>query len=1067
MVLQHDDDKVVAMTIERMFGVWTVNESGDSWRMIPAGLCQEHRVVGTTKKHCKNINSEGQSTTRVVLASYSICKELEKKDPQLSTLPPLSPKQKSAETRQYQVTALYWRRYFLVELLKEARGSSFNNSVIVGSGDVSFSDGCRYYFGPCDAVVFGKTACLAFNRGFHAGYGDMSMPHNDHRPLGRLHKQSSGSNSATSKKAIKAREAKVRAQESEEIAAHTGSVLAHPNHDAFAELSEAGKGKSSVHKAIFSIFTTNAPFGRRDGQIGDLPRPPIIVSKNLPEAKKKMEQMSSAGAPTILLVDLLMCLQSLPPRRKNSRDGGYFDLCIREVARDIILMIYERYSRHDDNLAMIVMCMDVNSTSSRVRLIARENRGNEQKSNQTNYHSTERIGNATEPLSNIGEFSDLMRRDKDGFVVFLAEEIVNQLNAGRINEDDWNPTQKFRRVSLAFVGGSSDANVVIGNANVKVSSRGETISRDRIDERTKHVVHQGEGERMIFTWLREFFVEAFDSCEGPVDCRIHIHCADSDALAGLSQHFIHSLTEHCKGSGSASFAGAIVLRCHNKSVSGIMSLPRKYRESLLGDIPANVIPTGNGFIWEVDLVSLYESIEQHPKLQHLPPGSRAVAATAGMHSFLNNDYIATDGLSHSEYIKALMSDQLVAVSRAHGPDSCCPVIVDPISFDSSVSDVANKSGVNLSGALAVIGAMMLGRKKVQQVLSRKFTPSQLRNFLVERDYSLIMAASCISGDSTRAPDPLSIMCQLSCVDFVLRQWMSCTYQRKITPAIGKNELDQTCYNIPGNGKSCCIDYNLMSHSRDLKRLCGIGSDDDLRDELSRKRFGRIFSKEQLVPEAKPGKRWLFSPMEAAKLALDKGGIYPITRVETSQVLSRYEADSDEKLQEVVNTYWNVLRSSDSMPDDRDHAKRCLVIVYETTLCANTQYNERGNGSPLLVSNCPVDISQSRRNGKRGLGLSHWPDGCDELAKKKVKDLFPLLWKEDGDKVFNLLNALCRHVIEYRDGVIAAAWRAADQINDLFSEDEDEDEEAIDDVTSDREDNTGDETDEEDDNGMEE
>jgi len=111
------------------------------------------------------------------------------------------------------------------------------------------------------------------------------------------------------------------------------------------------------------------------------------------ESRCKLLARSNDDAPIIVFVDVMLLLQTAPPRRAD----GKYPQTITEVARDILTMIHRRYYR--EGVAMIIACMDVNSTCSRVRHIAHAKRKKVQ-STETQFQATERIRSPSDLLSN-------------------------------------------------------------------------------------------------------------------------------------------------------------------------------------------------------------------------------------------------------------------------------------------------------------------------------------------------------------------------------------------------------------------------------------------------------------------------------------------------------------------------------------------------------------------------------------------------------------------------------------------------------------------------------------------
>lgn len=423
------------------------------------------------------------------------------------------------------------------------------------------------------------------------------------------------------------------------------------------------------------------------------------------------------------------------------------------------------------------------------------------------------------------------------------------------------------------------------------------------------------------------------------------------------------------------------------------------------NLGTDCVPTGNGYVFQIDIVALYYRLEQHEGLRSLPEGHRAISATCAAYTFINNDYNAITEVSYSNFFNALASQEFKSAAQHYAEEECSPVIVDPVTFQ-GVNNDGNRSTFNMSGILLVFGIMMMKRKQTRRLLGRKYPPRELVSFLARSGgskYDVIRAASVLAGETVQVPDPVSLLARISTSSFVLRQWLVCTYQEDVTPAVDKNELRQTACMIPdrlGQGKDCYIEYSLVSLPK-----ARLGRKDDperVRELLSENRYGQLFSKEQLSERSKP---WLFSPLDEAQKALQHGGIYPTVEVTAEMLLPSFQADTVDSLATLTTRYKQQITSATG-DHDREFAIRCLQSVYEQSICARTVFNPQGLGSPLLTSNT---VSKVSTGGHKWPEKQAWPEGCNDLKDRKILEIFEMIGGPEHDRVVATLNALCEHV----------------------------------------------------------
>ena len=805
------------------------------------------------------------------------------------------------------------------------------------------------------------------------------------------------------------------ATEAQKFARFAKVAMVTSNSEMFATLDKAGQGKAEFMKPLVSLLGRNDPYVSAPGMIGDGPSRPIVLSTSLSDMRQKMRNRLKANAPIVVFVDLLAILQNQPPRRAE----GQYDLSVTEQARDIITMVAGKYGYCD--VSLIVGCMDVHSKTTRLRNIAHANR-NKVQSTQTLFYALDRIKSPRDHLSSIGSFSSLMRSEKDSFVRYLAEEIVNQMKGEDCPDEEWYPSKLFGKAAFGFIGGSPNACAFIGPLNVKLGSTCY-VDRRTVEQRMATVVDQGEGECMIFSAMHRLLTNGFENSRGPLDCLMDIHCEDTDAMAGMAMYFAYSL-EDTSRNGGKHFKGSIMIQGHGKSASQVLKMSKYLRESL-GFLPT-IQPTGKGYYFQWDVLALYYRLEANDDLATLPAGHRAVSTTAAGYGFLNNDYIATEkgGSNYADFMNVLKSKELQKAIDSFpggaGRLECSPLILDPISFSALADNKDNKSGYNLSGMLLCHGVMMINKKETRRLLSRKYSPSEMLAFFPDKiPYDVIRAAAYLAGERVPVPDPIATLSHLSCSDYVLHLWLRRPYQSSIEPAVGEDELVQTSYVIPkkmtkGNTK-CSVEYSLLSVA---KRLARVGDNSEMtREILESTRFGRIFSSYQFRGDSK----WLFPPLDEVAKTVASKGLYPSPQVPADLVLPTFQADSTQELVGFVAQFSSYL----SNEQDKEHGANCLGSVFELTLCSRTAYNPDGAklGRPLLVSNTPESISTggftgNGRDGHRGWAKkTQWSSpAVEELSKLTVKELFSKLRTAESSVVIKLFEELCLYVFSKSSGI---------------------------------------------------
>lgn len=241
--------------------------------------------------------------------------------------------------------------------------------------------------------------------------------------------------------------------------------------------------------------------------------------------------------------------------------------------------------------------MDVAKLMTSLRVIPHAKRG--QMDVITLLHgSLSKVKKGTDDLSPYGARSDLLVCHDEGFMELLFDTICNQ--ARSLENGEWSLEWRVNPFAMIVVGGSSQACVAVGLGGQK--------------------------------YIRE------SSDEG-VDFVAEIHSEDSDAIA-ISMPAMCNLEATCIKKDKK-FLGAIFLRGSRKSVAQITNLGNIFKTNI--EIDRELCPTGRGFQFMLDLVSVYYTLEQDSSLPELPVGHRAVSLITVVYTVLNHDYLRIAG----------------------------------------------------------------------------------------------------------------------------------------------------------------------------------------------------------------------------------------------------------------------------------------------------------------------------------------------------------------------------------------------------------------------------------------
>jgi len=414
----------------------------------------------------------------------------------------------------------------------------------------------------------------------------------------------------------------------------------------------------------------------------------------------------------------------------------------------------------------------------------------------------------------------------------------------------------------------------------------------------------------------------------------------------------------------------------NKSATSLTKL----HPTILSDlgIANNGEPTGNGFVFHLDIISLYYHFLTNERFQNIPPESRPLLIPACF-AFMNNDYMPPcNGMKYSDFFDAVASQQFKSASAVFGHQSCSPVFENPIVFGEVVPEAETSfrfSGINLI-------------------------------------FSIMMMA-ILAAEPYPVPDQLSLIARISCANFILRQWTYCVYEENVTPQINDSELCGTFWNISSdvsNTNVCEIHYNLLHH-------WSIGINTAIRNNKpAPTNWGdstwQCFMDDGLtfpfnLERSQMQSMTAFDTIAVISNSFMNKGHSPSHRIDGKALVSDLEATSPATLKALLIKHG----SSNSYNNRSERAKK-LTEIFTLTMTSVTAYNAKGGGKPLLVSSSSSKVCTGGYKGDQAYEvIKTWPDGCDGIALKPLKDIFKMLKQGEGEKdAVSLLTSLSEHLL---------------------------------------------------------
>ena len=270
----------------------------------------------------------------------------------------------------------------------------------------------------------------------------------------------------------------------------------------------------------------------------------------------------------------------------------------------------------------------------------------------------------------------------------------------------------------------------------------------------------------------------------------------------------------------------------------------------------------------------------------------------------------------------------------------------------------------------------------------------------------------LAAEPYPVPDQLSLIARISCANFILRQWTYCVYEENVTPQINDSELCGTFWNISSDASNtnvCEIHYNLLHH-------WSKGVNTAIRNNTPPTNWGistwQCFKDDGLtfpfnLEHAQMQSNTTFDTIAVLSNSFMNKGHSPSHRIDGKALVSNLEATSPATLKALL-----IKHGSTTSYDNRSERAKKLTEIFTLTMTSVTAYNATGGGRPLLVSSSSSKVCTGGYKGDQAYeNKESWPDGCDGIASKPLKDIFKMLKQGEGEKdAVSLLMSLSEHLL---------------------------------------------------------
>jgi hypothetical protein len=977
---------------------WSVSEKGDTYNMEPVDMLQEYRVVNTTKNYgTRDVNALKTMNARVIVVSASIAKDAEKRWV-LFQLPILAigsqGKRRMKEDWLAKTTLNRWK-----SIIAEITKGDITSGKIHGTQYI-FTDHDLLWNRQEDSAFFRDLSTETLLDGYSNNI-DLSLPQRGRRTLQKMCSETkvrtNTKNNGINEDVLRKEKASIAAKEAMHDASTPPYTLKlSPNNELFKQLDSAGRDKHEVIFTILNQLDSNAHFVHNEICLGRYSTSPILLSKIESDAYESIKDRcklpnDGGSAPLFTLVDFLKDLQFKP----KGRDRDIHPPTIRELARDILSWASRLYSNMDSNT--VILAVDVEKHCSTLRQIQRVKR-NKVQNIEAHFEKALSIKSIDDYVSKYGEYGDLMSNEKATFVPFLCDVIMSEMKSKDVSVENWYPRKLFPKCNLGFVGGGKRKCAFIGSSDEIALTSTFAVPRWEIELFTKQVINQGEGERMLFTFMHCVISHCIRvKPDDHIDTVFCLHSDDSDVIAGLSMPFVQWLEASFIHS-HRKFYGSIIVKGPNKSAASLTKLSDKVLSDL--DIVGN--PTGDGFNFYLDIVALYyRFVQATTRFEHVLVASRPLLISACF-CFMNNDYMPPcHGLKYKDFFAAVRSEPYKQACLEFGHGRCSPILERKITFGKSIPYEA--TSLRLSGMQLIFSIMMMMRTKTKIQMMKSLTEKEFNFFFCAHNneaYSTIRAYSILAGEPFPVPDPLSLIARFSCANFILRQWVYCVYENIVTPSIGEKELVGTFWNIKTGSAAkavCDIHYDLIhlwNKQVSVAMQRKTPWSEDVWHLVQEQGYGYPFELEHL----KTNQMISFDANLVILTAFKNKGHASTYSLNGQFLLPKLEARSAEHLNALLLKY------------EKDVKK--LADIFTNTLTAKTAFNPTGGGRPLLVSAKASKVSTGGyKDDEEFESKTTWPENCDGWSDLKMNEIFKKLKKDDEHgRAVQFLSALTKHIL---------------------------------------------------------
>lgn len=1023
LILKHGDAKAAKSVLQTVADCCSLTESGESFQGEPADMNQERTNVQVAKSTARDANKsamwEARAICKSAIRTWGVIKKADKYD--LGHLTPYGndTAQIEKETRLYRASILW-----ATDVVRQLSAQPSNDNLIGPRVLPAFTYPHRIYWAPLDAQNFLNEHVRAIARGYDRNNCAESAPSQQYPPLRTITKRGSAGSKSTrnTKAAEKKAMEKRRKEERLELADKDGKVDVEPGGSIAVICAKEDRAKSeSMLSAIFStVLKTNAV--QQEGDDERIRRP-LTLTKSVSEAQI---QRDSNSTPCIVIVDLLFELKYV--------GGGMTWI---DHSRKTLRHVVEKYASPE--VKCIVMCLNSYDTMNELQRFVVDRDAAELKKGIGSQDAINALGRARQPQDQMpAMFATLARSQQSTYMRLLAEELYEQMT---VKKPDWDPSDLGSSgCGLFLVGGSKRwpvASIPTGRSRrVLELSSSVFIPNADIKRELKPSVNAGDGLSIMFSAARTLLSLVYDKSatlgKETVESNLHFFVDDENRALAMASYLAYSLDLK----STIAFKGSLYIRAKVKSIKQLLKISVSFRRSL--DLTEDTDPSGDGLFLDVDVMALQDQMKQAEALQYLQ-NEQLVAVFAAGYALIHNDVLKMEGHSFSVYLKALMS-----LGTSGEAASCSPVMIEPLPLTlndtDSLDEFSKCNQLSLFGAILVQSLIALEDKATRAFLTRKYPPDMLLNpcslyehatgrpreeasddqtdeearkqalsVALNPDY-IIAAASKLCGSSNRVPDPLAKLLAIGACNAIFREIVVNPY----LPSL--QDRRRQSGNIPfgrDSNDSLIIEHNFFKHASPLRAVMRNAPDywatkDEARAYLEKYVLMGLFKEEQFFY----GCPRMCNPLDICIDAAHNDGMPRTVTVPKKLLYDNFDAHNMHELQILIDRFEVYFHEGVSI-SERTYGASCIQEIILKTVCSHTAFNERGNGTPLLVSNTPkvASAGSKPRRGDNTGQLSEW-DGLEDLAEKKFEEVFLMLSSEEHCRdAIKLCKIFCKHMFD--------------------------------------------------------